>query len=251
MEIGIGTVIDGEQLERIPLTKSRREICLKIVKTALFFFKRGCPTSTVPFRGFILEGPPSTGKTEIAKQAAKILHNNLKGLFEVRLLFVDSADIATPKWGEAEERLRKIFKFCEDQKNTKFLILFDDIDCLMMRRGGIISKEWHYSINSILFHELDKLNPSNALVIATTNRPDLIDEALRSRLYSISVEPPPFEELIEIAKELLESSGLSHSQMEMLLKIIEPKLKELKTPTIRDVHHMIVLECIERGIWQI
>lgn len=251
MEIGVGSVIDGRQIKRLSLIKSRREICLKIVKTALYFFKRGCPTSTIPFRGFILEGPPSTGKTEIAKQAAKLLCDNLKGLYEVRLLFVDSADIATPKWGEAEERLRKIFKFCEGNKNAKFLILFDDIDCLMMRRGGSISKEWHYSINSILFHELDKLNPSNAIVIATTNRPDLIDEALRSRLYSIPVEPPPFEELIEIARELLESSGLSNNQMKMLLKRIEPKLKELKNPTIRDVHHMIVLECIERGIWQI
>jgi len=251
MESSAGIIIDVEQINRIHLTESRREICLKIVKTALYFFKKGRPTTLTPFRGFLLEGPPSTGKTEIARQAAKILYDSLKGLYEIKLLFVDSADIAAPKWGEAEDKLRKIFRSTDVSKNKKALILFDDIDCLMIKRGESISKEWHYSINSILFHEIDRLNPSNALIIATTNRPDLIDEALRSRLYSIKVDPPSIGELMEIAKELLLDSGLQNGDVEKVISIIEPKIRKMNPPTIRDLQHIVVMECIERGLWSV
>jgi SpoVK/Ycf46/Vps4 family AAA+-type ATPase len=249
MESSTAFEVDGEQINRIQLTESRKEICLKIVKTAFYFFKKGRPTTSTPFRGFILEGPPSTGKTEIARQAAKILFDSLKGVYQVKLLFLDSADIATPRWGEAEEKLRKIFRASGNSRNNRFLILFDDIDCLMIKRGESISKEWHYSINSVLFHEIDKLNPANVLIIATTNRPDLIDEALRSRLYSIQVGPPAIEELMRIARQLLCDSGLQDIDVEKVLNIIEPKIKEMNPPTIRDLQHVLVMECIERGLW--
>ena len=129
------------------------------------------------------------------------------------------------------------------------MILMDDIDCLMIKRGAEVAKEWHFSINSILLHELDKIDPSKRILIATTNRSDLIDDALRSRLYKIEVPPPPLNELISITKELIHYSGLRNKDAEEALGILREKLETLENPTIRDVQHLVVTECIERGFW--
>ncbi len=56
------------------------------------------------------------------------------------------------------------------------------------------------------FHEVDKLDPTNAVICATTNRPDLVDEALHDRLYSVKMPPVPLEQLKILVKELLDAT---------------------------------------------
>ena len=235
----------------VKLTPGQEQIVWHMARIIAFFFKGKFTGSTPPFRGFLLEGPPGSGKTEIAKQVKDAVIKLLKGAYNVELKFVDSASIAAPRWGDAESRLRNVFKSVHD--NVKTIILFDDIDCLMLKRGSDVAREWHYSINALLFHELDSLDPHNVIVIATTNRPDLIDEALRSRLYSIQVPLPPFHELIEIARNLLKDACTSvEEDVKLILEDIEKKLKSLnRDPTIRDVQHLVVKECIERGVWRV
>src|SRR5690606_36320603 len=124
-----------------------------------------------PFKGSILNGPPGTGKTEIIRQIARKLDKRLNNVF---FLFIDGASIASPKWGDAEKKLRDVFHYVsrveKQGKNPKLIILFDDIESLMISRGADLAKEWHYSINSILFHEVDRINPTNTIICATTNR---------------------------------------------------------------------------------
>jgi len=236
----------------VSLTSSQAQIVQQMGKIIAFFFKGKFIGSTPPFRGFLLEGPPSSGKTEVAKQVKEIVEKFLKGAYTVELKLVDSASIAAPKWGEAESKLRNVFGDVKGvSSEVKTIILFDDIDCLMLKRGFEVAKEWHYSIDSLMFHELDRLDPHNVIIVATTNRPDLIDEALRSRLYSIQVPLPPLQELIEIAKSLLNESGIDEGDAEEILQSIEGKIKSLnRDPTIRDVQHFVVRECIERGVWE-
>src|SRR5271157_2824425 len=155
-------------------------------RTCEYFFKKGSDMSNSPFKGFLLEGPPGTGKTEAVNQVTRKLGRRLQSSTTVRQLFIDGASIAAPRWGDAEKALHGVFeKVTQTKAGVKYVVLFDDIESLMLARGKELAKEWHYSINSILFHEIDTLDPSKAVVCATTNRPDLVDEALRDRLYSI------------------------------------------------------------------
>lgn len=240
------TKIASRQIEEVNLTKSQEEICMKILNTALFFFKHKRQIQgPSPFRGFLLEGPPATGKTEIVRQCVKRL-GTILGSSKVYLLFVDSGSVAAPKWGEAESRLRKIFESLNPDEWS--IILFDDIDCLMMKRGGEISKEWHYSIDSIIFHELDRLKPANAIIVGTTNRSDLIDDALRSRLYKMDIVGLPQDELLDIGRKMLSSMGISEANVETIMQALSGKLKTMDNPSIRDIQHYVIEESVFRGL---
>lgn len=238
----------GKDIPQVPLTKSQEKIALTIVKTGLYFFKKGKLVKVSPFRGFILEGPPANGKTEIVKQAVRMMDQML-GTHEVYLRFVDSSSIATPRWGEAEKNLRDVFINIPEKE--KHIILFDDIDCLMIRRGAEVAREWHYSINSVMFHRIDSINVSDTMVVATTNRPDLIDDALRSRLHQILVPSLQPDELLQIGRTMLNDSGLQKNEVEEVLKILKERLTKNEQSSIRDVQHFVVNECLGRGLWSI
>ena len=222
-----------------------------VSRTCEYFFKSGSPLPNSPFKGFLLEGPPGTGKTELVRQVAKKLDRRMGN---VHWMFVDGASIAAPKWGDAEKALRKVFQTAEllakEQKNPKLIIHFDDVECLMMARGAELAKEWHYSINSILFHEIDRLDPFSSIVCATTNRPDLVDAALRDRLFVVEVPPPPVQHLAIVVKEILDSTGVKHDR-EKVEKQILSKLESLASPTIRDARKLTVIECISNRAWSV
>jgi SpoVK/Ycf46/Vps4 family AAA+-type ATPase len=126
--------IHGRDLKEVKLTKTQDSICRRITSVAKFFFKGGYSLRGVPFRGFLLEGPPGGGKTEIAKQAVRRLALELD---EVYLRFVDSAKIAKPRWGEAEETLKQQFR---EEPGKHIVLLLDDVDCLLIKRGSDVAK---------------------------------------------------------------------------------------------------------------
>lgn len=237
-------------INRVSLTPSRQHICNSIYNIIEAFFTDPS-LGDLPFRGFLLEGPPSTGKTEIARQVVrKTMERITDSNYIIEYKLVDGADIAAPKWGEAEKKLRKVFnKETSTGKNSKKIIIFDDIDCLMLNRESGISKEYHFSINSILFHELDKLKPSRTLIIATTNKPKLIDDALRARLKPIEVPRPPIEELLTIARDLLEKYIVDEGEVNALVNEIEKKLRndEIKRD-LRSIQHIVTEEVIKRKV---
>ena len=234
----------GSEIAPLTLTPTQEQICSLIISVSRFFFLKKVFIN-IPFRGFLLEGPPGNGKTEIAKQAARRLDLELGNVF---LVFIDTAEIAEPRWGEAEKKLRNVFNLAE-KINGRVILLFDDIDCLAIRRGAEVAKEWHYSINALIFHELDKINPRKCIVIATTNQPSLIDPGLRSRLFSIKVPSLPIDELREIAYRLIIESVDDKTLAEMIIRSVVTQLKEMKQPSIRDVQHLIIKECINKGVW--
>lgn len=242
----------GSELPEVPLLPGLQEIADLITRTTEFFFKGNLVMENPPFRGFLLEGPPGTGKTEVVRQAAVRLDRRLKGVF---FLFVDGASIAAPRWGDAEQKLRQVFAHVEglksEQRDPKLIILFDDIESLMIARGKELAKEWHYSINSILFHELDRLNPLESIVCATTNRPDLVDEALASRLYRIEFPEVEMESLKQVVQEVLESTRTTQEKREFILDTVMSELAKLKQPTIRDARQHTVVACIKHGVWSV
>jgi AAA+ superfamily predicted ATPase len=209
--------------------------------------------NSFPFKGFILEGPPGTGKTEIVKQSIRKLDKRIKNVF---FIFIDGSTIAAPKWGEAEKRLKDVFNAIsniekEGIKNPKIVILFDDIESLMISRGAELAKEWHYSINSILFHELDSLNPNNTIVCATTNRIDLVDDAIKTRLYPLTINNVSDESLHSIVKEILDNSIQKENDKAFVVSKVLEELKKISKPTIRDARQITVIECIKSGVWSV
>jgi len=245
-------VMSGMTIPEVRLLPQLSEIEDMVSRTCEYFFKSGLSTPNSPFKGFLLEGPPGTGKTEVVKQVARKLDRRLGNVF---WLFVDGASIAAPRWGDAEKALQRVFQTAtqlkKEHKNPKLLIHFDDIECLMITRGVELAKEWHYSINSILFHEIDRLDPTCEIVCSTTNRPDLVDAALKDRLYRIEMPPIPLDELRIVVQDILDSSGVRSPEKEMLENRIFDELKKLQNPTIRDARQITVIECIKERVWSV
>ncbi|KYK33035.1 MAG: hypothetical protein AYK18_05115 [Theionarchaea archaeon DG-70] len=253
-------LVIGKDIPEIELIPGLKKIESLIADTCEYFFKGNMRMNNPPFKGFLLEGEPGTGKTELFRQIIRKLDRRLRGHgFRVHMLFVDGATIAAPKWGEAEKNLAAVFNrinvLKDEIRNKKFspklIILFDDIESLMIRRGVDLAKEWHYSINSILFHEIDRLDPGDVMICATTNRPDLVDAAIQTRLYRIEVPLVSVDELMIIVKEILEYSEMAEKDRIKVTKSIKEKLSKLDKPTIRDAKHITIIECIEGGYWSI
>lgn len=248
-------VISGKDISEVNILPSLNKLKDLMVKTCRYFFVGPGISKGAPFKGFLLYGKPGSGKTELVKQVAKELDVRLGNRANIYLLFIDGSIIAAPKWGEAEQRLHAVFNKAEylSEKeaitNPKVIILFDDIESLMLGRSAELAKEWHYSINSVFFHGVDNVNPTNTMIFATTNREDLVDDAIKNRLYPIFTPLPQIDELIKIVNEILELTGVSNSKKENVIKTVKEKLIKLKEPTIRDAKQLTVAECIGNGVW--
>lgn len=131
-------------------------------------------------KGVLLYGPPGTGKTLLAKAVA--------GETNAHFTAISGPEIMGKHYGESEERLREIFKQAEE--NTPSIIFIDEIDSIAPKRDEVTG-EVEKRIVSQLLTLMDGMNArGKVVVIAATNRPDSIDQALR--------RPGRFDREIEI-----------------------------------------------------
>jgi transitional endoplasmic reticulum ATPase len=142
----------------------------------------------IPPKGLLLYGPPGTGKTLMAKAAANESEANFISIKGPELL---------SKWvGESEKGVREIFR--KARQAAPCIIFFDEIDSIAPLRGGDFGDS-HVTerVISQLLTELDGLEIlTNVIVIAATNRPDIIDPALLrpGRFDRLLYVPPPDRE---------------------------------------------------------
>src|SRR5581483_10799855 len=128
---------------------------------------------------------------------------------DVVLVIVDGADIARGRYGDSEEQLRKLFQYAregefhghrhEEDPTRRTVLLFDDVESLFLARSSGGAKEWHFSQNSVFFHAIDELDSSRTAVVLTTNRIDLVDEAIVDRFLPYEFGTPPKDVLEEVA----------------------------------------------------
>ena len=122
-----------------------------------------------PPKGVLLHGPPGTGKTLLARavaneSAAKFFH-------------IAGPEIMGSAYGESERRLREVFE--EAAQNAPSIIFIDELDSIAPKRGQVTG-EAEKRLVAQLLTLLDGIEPrQNTVVIAATNRPEAIDEALR------------------------------------------------------------------------
>lgn len=137
----------------------------------------GVPTP----KGVLLHGPPGCGKTLIA--------NALMEETGAHVVIINGPEIMARKGGESEANLRQAFE--EAQENSPAIIFMDELDSIAPKRDQAVG-ETEKRIVSQLLTLMDSLKPnSNVIVIGATNRPNVIESALR--------RPGRFDRELEIA----------------------------------------------------
>lgn len=122
-------------------------------------------------RGVLMVGPPGTGKTLLAKAIA--------GEANVPFFFISGSDFVEMFVGVGAARVRDLF--VEAKKTAPCIVFIDEIDAVGRRRGSGVgggNDEREQTLNQLLV-EMDGFEGSEGIiVIAATNRPDVLDKAL-------------------------------------------------------------------------
>ena len=159
--------------------------------------------SSKPPSGILLFGPPGTGKTLLAKALA---HES-----EVNFISVKGPEFLSKWVGESEKAVRETFR--KARSASPCIIFFDEIDAIAGMRGRSASSEVTDQVISQLLTEMDGLEDlKDVILLAATNRPDMLDPALlRSGRFGRHVEipMPDFETRKDIFKIHLKNKPLA------------------------------------------
>jgi transitional endoplasmic reticulum ATPase len=144
--------------------------------------------NAVPPKGILLYGPPGTGKTLLAKAVATESQANFISIKGPEFL---------SKWvGESEKAVRETFR--KARQAAPCVIFLDEIDAIAPVRGTSTDSGVTERVISQLLTEMDGLEAlHNVVVIAATNRPDIIDPAL--------LRPGRFDRLVFIGPPDIEA----------------------------------------------
>ena len=230
-----------------------REILRELTAIVSYQWKEHLERSAL--KGFLFHGGVGVGKPAMAKRLAYELCHSFgdngaadRGGDEVVMVLVDGGDVARGRYGDTEEKIREIFKYArdgqsgghhrhDDDPKRRTIILFDDVESLFLTRDSAGAKEWHFSQNSIFFHSIDDLDTAHTAVVLTTNRIDLVDEAIVDRFLSYEFAAPPISVLEQIARDKGALQRLKESE-------IQPILDTIHTPgsvkSIREVERMVM-----------
>jgi AAA family ATPase len=141
-------------------------------------------------KGILLYGPPGCSKTLTVKALATEAGLNF--------MAVKGAEILSMYVGESERSLREIFRKARSARPS--IIFFDEIDAIAAKRGS--TSQGGVNVLTTLLNEMDGIEElRGVLVVAATNKPDVLDPALMrpGRLDNILyIGPPDFEARAEI-----------------------------------------------------
>ncbi len=206
-------------------------------------------------KGVLLTGPPGTGKTLLAKAVANETESNFYS--------IAGPEIMSKYYGESEKQLREIF--AEAEKNAPSIIFIDEIDSIAPKRGEGRDQTEKRVVAQLLTAMDGLKSRGHVVVMAATNRPDDIDEALRrpGRFdREIKILPPDEagrKEILQIhtrgmplAKDVnldllaRKTIGYTGADLEVLCK--EAAMKALKpyTKSLRDYPERVPTNVLEK-----
>ena len=121
-------------------------------------------------KGVLLVGPPGTGKTLLARSIA--------GEAKVPFLFTSGSDFVEMYAGVGASRIRKLFK--DARRHGSCIVFIDELDAVGRARGGssLSHEEREQTLNQLLVEMDGFASNQGIVVVAATNRPDILDPAL-------------------------------------------------------------------------
>ncbi len=171
---------------------------------------------------FLFQGPAGTGKTETAKQIARILGRDL--------FMINFSTIIDSKLGQTTKNIVEMFQEINSYSYpSKVIFLFDEIDSIAMDRTNSNDLREMGRATSTILRELDRLN-EQIVVIATTNLFDYFDKALVRRFDAIiDFSRYSQEDLLEISESIInvllskfKSCGHNVRLFRKIIKLMEP-----------------------------
>ena len=169
-------------------------------------------------RGVLLYGPPGTGKTLLARAIA--------GEAGVPFYSMAGSDFVEMFVGLGASRVRDLFE--EAKKNAPAIIFIDEIDAVGRKRGSGMGgghDEREQTLNQLLV-EMDGFdNDTNLIIIAATNRPDVLDQAL--------LRPGRFDRQVGVAAPDLEGREAIlkvHAQGKPFVPDVDLHMVAVRTP---------------------
>ena len=190
-----------------------------------------------PPNGILLYGPPGTGKTLIAKALA---HES-----EINFISVKGPEFLSKWVGESEKAVRETFR--KARAAAPCIVFFDEIDAIAGLRGAHAGSQVTEQVVSQLLTEMDGLEGlKDVILLAATNRPDMLDPALlrsgrfgrhveipkpdidaRDAIFNIHLKNKPLAEEIDIRKMAEDLEGYTGADIEAIAE-------EATLLTIRD-----------------
>lgn len=232
-----------------------KKILSETIRDPLYHPEVYAKANTKPAKGILLIGEPGTGKTLITKAIAKEA--------EVNFIAVSGPELLSKYIGESERGVREVFK--KARQAAPCILFFDEIEALVPKRGKIMADQVTERVVSQFLTEMDGIEElKGVMVLASTNRADLIDPALlrpgrfdfvlelpapdlnaRSEIFKIHTKGKPLGKDINLGSLAKQTEGLvgaeiaSICQKASLLAIREflgTKEKDLKNLTIEKKH---------------
>jgi len=186
-------------------------------------------SNTAPPKGILLYGPPGTGKTLLAKAVATES--------EVNFISIKGPELLSKWVGESERGVRELFK--KARQASPCILFFDELDAIAPVRGsGTGDSHVTERVISQLLTELDGVEAlKNVVIIAATNRIDIIDPAVlrpgrfdylielplpdlatRKAIFEVHLKNKPLETNININTLANDTDGMSGANIESICR---------------------------------
>ncbi len=225
MFVGSKTVVTFNDVAGVDEAKTELQEVVEFLKYPEKFNSLG---ARIP-RGVLLVGPPGTGKTLLARAVA--------GEAGVPFFSISGSEFVEMFVGVGASRVRDLFD--QAKRNSPCIVFVDEIDAVGRQRGaglGGSHDEREQTLNQILV-EMDGFDTNtNVIVVAATNRPDVLDPALlrpgrfdrqvildrpdmkgRLEILSVHVKGKPLDKEIDLPSVAKQSPGFSGADLANLV----------------------------------